>query len=312
MKEENIDDPMSMVKVKSSQMYFYKNTELFYKSPEGKYVLYKQAGCSLADMRIESGKLPKELYLKAGVRMSALVEVQKGFNKTLKAKIVSNDQAGIRSTLSELADETLSSPASKETLGGLAQSVDIIIGEYAHNQEVVSNLVKMAAKDYTTIHHSINVMALVLGFLLHYDYDDTISREIGMSALLHDIGKTRISDSILNATRKLNVVEFKEIQRHTTIGGDILQKCKFTREVVAVAINHHEKTDGSGYPHGINHIDFASKLVSLVDSYEALTCDERPYRRSATPFEALKIIKKEVKKSKYDRELFKKFVICLG
>lgn len=311
MEKVNIDDPMSMVKVKSSQMYFYKNTELFYKSSEGKYVLYKQAGCSLADMRIESGKLPKDLYLKAGARISALVEVQKGFNKTLKAKIVSNDQAGIRSTLSELAEETLSSPASKETLSGLSKSVDIIIGEYSHNQEVVSNLVKMASKDYTTIHHSINVMALVLGFLLHYDHDKSESSEIGMSALLHDIGKTRISDRILKATRKLNEVEFREMQRHTNVGGDILWKCKFPREVVSVAINHHEKIDGSGYPNGINHIDFASRLISLVDSYEALTCDERPYRRSATPFEALKIIKKEVKKSKYDRELFEKFVICL-
>ena len=171
----------------------------------------------------------------------------------------------------------------------------------------------MSYKDYSTILHSINVMALVLGYASYMDYSRAHSKTLGLCALLHDVGKTKISQEILKAPRRLTDKEFDKIKRHTTQGYNILSKCKFDDKQIAIcALEHHEKIDGSGYPNNKIRISQTAQIIGIIDCYEALTNDDRPYRSSMEPFEVLnKIIGEEVKDGKYDKEMYVQFIKSL-
>jgi len=104
-------------------------------------------------------------------------------------------------------------------------------------------------------------------------------------ALLHDIGKMGIPDSILLKPGKLTEEEFETMKRHTTIGGDLLARLSFLGDAIDIPYGHHEKWDGTGYPRGLKgeDIPYAARLFSIVDVWDAL-CSDRPYR-SAWPEE---------------------------
>ena len=77
------------------------------------------------------------------------------------------------------------------------------------------------------------------------------------------------------------------------------------------AREHHEKLDGSGYPKGLRKISFNGRLIGIVDCYEALTNEDRPYRRAMDPLETLNLLKRDVEAGKFDRGLFEKFCYSL-
>jgi HD-GYP domain-containing protein (c-di-GMP phosphodiesterase class II) len=107
--------------------------------------------------------------------------------------------------------------------------------------------------------------------------------------------------------------EFAEMRRHTIYGYKILNECKFgNREIADCALNHHEKIDGSGYPNGKTRISQMSQIIGIIDCYEALTNDDRPYRNAMDAYEALsKIIMKDVNSGKYDKDLYAQLIKSL-
>jgi len=136
---------------------------------------------------------------------------------------------------------------------------------------------------------------------------------LGLCALLHDIGKTKTDNDILTATRKLSDEEFAKIKFHPIQGYNLLKRCKFSNpEVRLTALEHHEKLDGSGYPNGSTHISKFARTISILDCFEALTNDDRPYRDSMIPYNALDLIKKEVIAGKFDKNIYAKFIYSLS
>ena len=119
-----------------------------------------------------------------------------------------------------------------------------------------------------------------------------------LSSQLHDVGKIAIADSILRKQGKLTRDEFKEMERHTLIGGEIIERIqKKTRErefldsARVFALYHHERWDGTGYPQGLKggEIPLPARLMALIDVYDALI-SKRPYKEALTHEEAVKII----------------------
>jgi HD-GYP domain-containing protein (c-di-GMP phosphodiesterase class II) len=91
-----------------------------------------------------------------------------------------------------------------------------------------------------------------------------------------------------------------------------LKRCKFSNpEVKLTALQHHEKLDGSGYPSGSTQITEFAQIISILDCFEALTNDERPYRDSMIPYNALDLIQKDVIIGKLDKEIYAKFIYSL-
>lgn len=300
------------IKARKSQLYFYNKVPLYKKSEE-RFVLYKPAGVGLVDMRLNEQRHPRELYIKKSDKLAGIQESQKGLNRELKQHMESGEPVKIKETLVTLMEETLTEPRSG-SLEGISATVDVMVGDYPSQQDVINRLIDMSYKDYSTILHSINVMAFALGFATYRDYSKSEAKALGLCALLHDVGKTRIDTDILVAPRKLTLEEFEQVKSHTTIGFRILEKCKFgDKNIGLTALEHHEKLDGSGYPDGKSRISKAAQIIGIIDCYEALTNDDRPYRNAMQPFDSLsQIIGKDASKGKFNKELYAYFVKSLG
>ncbi|MDY6879042.1 MAG: HD domain-containing phosphohydrolase [Desulfatiglans sp.] len=299
------------IAARKTQLRYYRSTPLYHHAKNGGFVLYKPAGLSVNEMRIQQGRMPNRLFIKSCDKLQGLQEVQRVFNKQLKKDIQSNHPDRIKETLVNIMEETLSEPRSG-SLEGVKSTINILVSEYTQDTDVIRNLLFVSDKDYTTTLHSINVMTLTLVYASYLGFSLAKKRILGLCALLHDVGKTKININLLTAPRRLTNEEFHEIKRHTTLGYKILSRCEFGNpEVKLTALQHHEKLDGSGYPHGRKDPSSFSQIIGFIDCYEALTNDDRPYRSSADPFKALSLIRREVEAGKFDRTIFEQFAHSL-
>jgi len=131
---------------------------------------------------------------------------------------------------------------------------------------------------------------------------------IKQGAVLHDLGKIGISERILRKNSKLSKAEFAEIMKHPQIGADILRPIHFLHALIPLIFCHHERWDGKGYPSGLKgeSIPIGARIISVADVYQALTSD-RPYRKSYTKKQALKIIK-DASGSQFDPKIVDAFL----
>lgn len=156
--------------------------------------------------------------------------------------------------------------------------------------------------DDSTYVHCLNVSLLcnVMGKWL--DFSESDLETLVLAGLLHDIGKLTIPDSIIKKPGKLTQEEFELIKTHPARGFEILRNQKLPSAVKYAALMHHERCDGSGYPHGLTYekIDRFARLVSIADVYDAMTAT-RVYRSSMSPFTVVDVFQNEGLQ-KYDPE----------
>ena len=135
-----------------------------------------------------------------------------------------------------------------------------------------------------------------------YDLSEEYIKDLSKSSALHDIGKVGIKDEILNKPGPLTDDEFNQVKQHTNIGKDalniteqILGKDSFLSLAQSIAISHHEKWDGSGYPNGLSgeNIPFEGRLIAILDVYDALI-SKRPYKEPFGHKTSIKIIKEGI------------------
>ncbi|CAI6021462.1 hypothetical protein PAECIP112173_00267 [Paenibacillus sp. JJ-100] len=167
-----------------------------------------------------------------------------------------------------------------------------ILEDIGSQQEAMIMLMDMNSSDFDLYNHSLNVCVytLVLGVASGYTRQQLM--EIGLGALLHDIGKTQISTEILHKPSRLSDEEYKIIQQHTTYGHRILKDEPGIPLLSAhCALQHHERIDGSGYPFGLkgNEIHEYAKWIALADSYDAMTTN-RVYRQALLPHQAVEVL----------------------
>lgn len=301
------------IQARKSQLHFFKNVQLYTKADSNKFLLYKPSGITLGEMRIREGRHPDILYIKQTDKIRGIQEAQKAFNNQLEVAVQSEDSEKVKETLVTIVEETLMEPRSG-SLEGVSSTVNILIDDYSRSTDIIQQLIDMSSADYSTVLHSINVMALTLVFAFYNNYSKTECKTLGLSALLHDVGKTKIKNEILTAQRELTNEEFDEIKNHTKAGYNILRTCKFEeREVSLCALEHHETLDGCGYPSSKRNVSKIAQIIGLIDCYEALTNDDRPYRNAMTAFDALNgVIKTNVKDGKFNKEIYTQFVKSLG
>jgi ribonuclease P protein subunit RPR2 len=113
-------------------------------------------------------------------------------------------------------------------------------------------------------------------------------RAVEFGFLLHDVGKIGVPDPILTKPGPLSPEEFEVMKTHPLIGAQIVAPIKFLARASSVIASHHERWDGSGYPHGLRgeQIPLPARIFSVVDAFDAMTSD-RPYRRAMLLDEAL-------------------------
>ena len=151
------------------------------------------------------------------------------------------------------------------------------------------------AKSPFTYRHSLGVRdaAIAIGEVLGLDACRMIV--LRRAALLHDVGKLSISNSILDKPSKLTDAEYTQIKTHPGIGSSILSRIGAFREISILAGEHHEKLDGSGYPYGLagKHLSVESRVLAVADIYGALS-EERPYREALEAAQIDAIMSREI------------------
>lgn len=151
-----------------------------------------------------------------------------------------------------------------------------------------------AKDDYTYRHNlAVGMYSNLLGRWSGLSPDDL--QELTTAALLHDVGKLLIPEQILNKPGKLTDEEFAKIKEHTILGYELLKKTDgINHRQALVALRHHERLDGSGYPYGLHdeEIDLFSRIVAVVDVFHAMTSN-RIYRESSPFYEVLMQMEKD-------------------
>ncbi len=147
-------------------------------------------------------------------------------------------------------------------------------------------------KDEALLNHSFYVSLFSTIIAMSKGMDESRVREIGIGALLHDIGKVVIPDKILNKPGKLTALEWQEVQEHALMGYDIIRKQHAFSIVSAhCAYQHHERLDGSGYPRGLSgdSIHPVGRITAVADVFEAMTAT-RAYKRPILPSEVIEYL----------------------
>ena len=299
------------IPTKRSNLTLYQAVPLYFQDRNRKFVLFKPAGNKLDNIRIDQERCPEKLFIRKSDELIGIREVQNAFHQQLKGDLKTKSHAKVKNTLIKIVEETFSRPISG-SLEGLSVTINILVNGCSKESNLARNLAFVPHNDYNIYLHSVNVTALAIDFCFKEEFSIAETKIIGLSALLHDVGKTKIDPNVLKASNKLDDDEFQEFQTHTTIGYQLASKCKFSNpDVKMTALQHHERIDGSGYPNKLKRISKTAQIVGLIDCYESLTKDNRPYRNTLDSFKALTILKKEVAFGKFNKKILKKFVYSL-
>jgi putative nucleotidyltransferase with HDIG domain len=156
---------------------------------------------------------------------------------------------------------------------------------HAYNCTLTALVKSLDAREKEVGSHSERVMNLTIFIANKLGIEGEELEQTAKGALLHDIGKIGISDNILLKPDKLDEAEWVEMRKHPEIGYAILSDIKIFKIPAEIILSHHERFDGTGYPHGLKgeQIPIGARIFTLVDTLDAMTSD-RPYRK-ALPFD---------------------------
>jgi len=153
------------------------------------------------------------------------------------------------------------------------ENYEPLVEHFLQERDVVSLLLSLNSQDEYTYHHSVQVSMISYYIARWIGLSDEQSLLVGKAGYLHDIGKGQINLDILNKPSKLTDEEFQIMKQHTTLGHNIITRSIIGgKEIGLVALQHHERLNGSGYPNGIsgNQLHPMSKIVAVADVYSAM------------------------------------------
>jgi len=191
--------------------------------------------------------------------------------------------------------------------------VEKLSASVTRNPGALISLARLKTADDYTYMHSVAVCALMLALSNQLGLDAAQTREAGMAGLMHDLGKAMIPLEVLNKPGKLTEAEFTLVKSHSEHGHRLLVEGGTASEVVLdVCLHHHEKMDGTGYPHGLKdeQITLYAKMGAVCDVYDAITSN-RPYKAGWDPAESVRKMT-EWCDGHFDKRVFQAFVKSIG
>jgi len=257
------------------------------KSKKGNAVPEKHSGLSDSFSKDDRKVLNKNIYKARAIRDETRTYVDDMLAESRMGKIINTKKAKL--LVAKLANNII---------------------ENADASMWLTNLKKR--DEYTAI-HSVNVCVLSLTFGRALGIKKGPLNELGLGALLHDMGKMHVPLEVLNKPGKLDGKEFEIMKSHPVSGYQMLKKSKgLSVDTLDIVKSHHERTSGSGYPDGLKEkeIRYFTQIVAITDVYDAVTSD-RVYHDGMTPHEALKNMY-EWTPGNYNIELMQSFIRTIG
>jgi HD-GYP domain-containing protein (c-di-GMP phosphodiesterase class II) len=242
-------------------------------------IILLSAGAELTNEKIDQLKHYNitEIYIED--------ELSRGIPVTeiVKEEIITDVKAQIKTIMT--------TPSLRISVDGkkVMEMVENLLSNLLKSEFIIMNLSDIRSVDDYTFSHSVNVciMSLITGIAMGIKGEAL--KELGVGALLHDIGKVMIDDEILQKPTNLTINEFDEVKKHTVYGYEMLKNSKDVSSTAQIiALSHHERKDGSGYPYNLknNDIPVPARIVAIADVYDALTTN-RIYRKKMLPHEVV-------------------------
>lgn len=179
----------------------------------------------------------------------------------------------------------------------ILEDVENVVDKGRNGIHILDMLQCMRGYDDVTYVHSVNV-AMLSNMIGRTVYPDISKEELDiltLSGLLHDIGKMMVPDNIIQKNGRLTLPEYNVVKTHVLFGNNILKGLKnLDPRVAEVAMRHHERCDGTGYPGGYRReqIEPFARIVAIADTYDAMTSD-RVYRAALCPFDVIHMFERE-------------------
>ncbi|QUM81612.1 HD-GYP domain-containing protein [Moritella sp. 5] len=182
------------------------------------------------------------------------------------------------------------------------------------NSDALMCAINIRNKDEYLLEHSFAVSMLMALFSRYLGIEKTVIRELAIGAFLHDIGKIRTPDYILNKPGKLTPDEFGIMKLHVNHSIDIIKSIPgISKTSLDVAAIHHEKLNGEGYPYGLmgQQVSRFGRMLSICDIYDALTAN-RCYKKGLTQLKSFGILRNLAQNGQLDLNLVHAFIKCMG
>ncbi len=203
-------------------------------------------------------------------------------------------------------EQMLDTERAQQVVAACAESI-------LRNPNALLWMAKIKRRDEYIAEHSLDVCILSIAFGQHLGYDGETLQLLGLCGLLHDVGKMAIKPEILYKSSPFDPSEAEYVRRHTAAGYKLLAARKGLHKLVLdVALNHHERVDGTGYPRGLRGHEIAefTRIISVVDAYDTMISG-RSYAAMRTPYEAQKILYAN-RGTQFDEEITLQFIRVIG
>ena len=219
----------------------------------------------------------------------------------------------IYDTSKNLVQEVFENPRVGENIRRSKKMVEHTINYIMRGREAFVHMLQITSFDYYTFTHSINVSTFAIALARRLGMkNQAILHELGIGALLHDIGKSRIPPRILKKRGTLSHVEYELVKKHPTWGAEILRETNLIPPKSYYAVlQHQERVDGSGYPHSLKgpQIHLYGRITAICDTFDALTT-RRTYKKALDTYPALKLMKSI--SMEFDTEILDEFIRLMG
>lgn len=207
-----------------------------------------------------------------------------------RAKVTLNES--VKKRVSEGIQYLYSNTASSEFSDAAQNIAGDLMKSITDNDAIAVDISTLKVSDEYTFKHSVDVATMAMVVAKKHGMSEHEVHEIGISGLLHDVGKSKIPNEILNKAGRLDEDEFAFMKQHSLFGYQILkEKDTISKEISLGVLQHHEKISGLGYPIGLSGEQICpyAKILSVVDVYDALVT-ERPYKKAFSQRDAIEII----------------------
>jgi HD-GYP domain-containing protein (c-di-GMP phosphodiesterase class II) len=240
--------------------------------------------------------------------LAETLRIRSGRNAAKKQRKVSILREHAKIVLKEILDDPLSS-LKYSTVESLAGD---LTAEILQNEHVVHHLIAVRRHDFYSYVHSFNTAVLAAGLAAHIGLDKNAVHRILTGMMLHDVGKRTIPPYVLHKLGNLTDTEYALYKQHVVASGALLEKeKKVPKEALTIALQHHERLNGKGYPYKLSGaaISMQGRIAAIADAFDALTTP-RPHKYPLSPFYALQLLAREA--VYYDKDLLASFIKMLG
>lgn len=292
--------------------------QLFLKLKDIKFIKYKSPGTvfnsEIRTRLIDRGH--KNIYVKSNEYSGLGKFLELNLKQVLGDSSIENLEKTkiLYTTTSFVSKVLLSNPITSKGVKTAQKFVNQTAEFITSQPKVLKHLFEISSINYYTYTHQVHVMMYSIALANQIGLDSLEElKQIGNSALFHDIGKVYIDQNLLNKAGKLNPIEFDQIKKHPELGFKALRETDtLSFQTLNTILRHHERLDGLGYPSGWTgtQIDLSTRIVTIADIFDALTT-RRVYREDMGTFPALTIMKAYIG-TRIDEKVFNSFIKLLG